>query len=178
MPSTPKTKATGGIKGAENGSGGRKFCNQIELNPERGGIRKESLLLKIPDNEKVPELMKNKHRTVIINIGGVDYRSKITNFSKFPASRLGKIVRASTTKEILKLCDGYIPGSPPILYFDKNDQNFSSILDIYRMNELHVCGQNCALVTQEDLAFWGIDELAMEPCCALKSQMEKDVLRH
>ena len=121
--------------------------------------------------------MKNKHRTVIINIGGGDYRSKITNFSKFPASRLGKIVRASTTKEILKLCDGYIPGSPPILYFDKNDQNFSSILDIYRMNELHVCGQNCALVTQEDLAFWGIDELAMEPCCALKSQMGKDVLR-
>ena len=117
---------------------------------------------------RIPEILKNKHRTVVINIGGIDYRSKISNFSKFPASRLGKIFRAKTTDEILKLCDGYIPGAPPILFFDKNDQNFSAILDMYRMNQLHVCGQNCALVTQEDLAFWGIDELQMEPCCALK----------
>ena len=117
---------------------------------------------------QVPEILKNEHRTVVINIGGIDYRSKISNFSKFPASRLGKITRAKTTEEILKLCDGYIPGAPPILFFDKNDQNFSAVLDMYRMNQLHVCGQNCALVTQEDLAFWGIDELQMEPCCALK----------
>ena len=117
---------------------------------------------------QVPEILKNEHRTVVINIGGIDYRSKISNFSKFPGSRLGKIVRAKTTDDILKLCDGYIPGAPPILFFDKNDQNFSAILDMYRMNQLHVCGQNCALVTQEDLAFWGIDELQMEPCCALK----------
>ena len=113
-------------------------CNQIGFNTGREGIRKESLLLRIPDNEKVPELMKNKHRTVIINIGGVDYRSKITNFSKFPASRLGKIVRASTTQEILKLCDGYIPGSPPILYFDKNDQNFISFYFYPNIFEIEV----------------------------------------
>ena len=117
---------------------------------------------------KVPEMMRNKHRTVVINVGGIDYRSKITNFSKYPASRLGKIFRAPKTEDILKLCDGYIPGSPPILFFDRNDQNFSSVLDMYRMNQLHICGQNCALVTQEDLAFWGIDEMVMEACCALK----------
>ena len=26
----------------------------------------------------------------------------------------------------------------------------------------------CAMVFKTDLEFWGIDELAMEPCCALK----------
>ena len=116
----------------------------------------------------VPEISRNKWRTVVINVGGVDYRSKISNFSKYPASRLGKIFRAKTKEEILLYCDGYKPGNPPVIYFDRNDQNFSAIIDCYRMEELHICGQNCALVIQEDLAFWGIDELFLEPCCSLK----------
>jgi hypothetical protein len=28
--------------------------------------------------------------------------------------------------------------------------------------------QACALVLKADLAYWGIDELFMDPCCALK----------
>ena len=130
---------------------------------------KTPMTLEVPKPRKsLAEIMKNNHRTVVINVGGVDYRSRITNFTKYPASRLGKISRAPNTEAILALCDGYIPGAPPILYFDRNDQNFSAIMNIYRMGQLHICGQNCALVTQEDLAFWGIDELFMESCCALK----------
>ena len=84
-------------------------------------------------DENLSELARNKFRTVIINCGGVDYRSKIANFSKHPASRLGKIFRAKTKEEILNHCDGYIPGNPPIIYFDRNDQNFSAIIDCYRI---------------------------------------------
>ena len=61
---------------------------------------------------------------------------------------MGKIFRAKTTEEILEYCDGYKPGNPPVIYFDRNDQNFNSIIDCYRMGELHVCSQNCSLVTQ------------------------------
>lgn len=32
----------------------------------------------------------------------------------------------------------------------------------------HLTSTGCALVLQKDLEFWGIDELMMEPCCALK----------
>ena len=94
------------------------------------------------------ELKRNKWRTVVINVGGVCYRSKISNFSKYPASRLGKIFRAKSTSEILEQCDGYKPGNPPVIFFDRNDQNFTAIIDSYRMGELHVCAQNCSLVTQ------------------------------
>ena len=32
----------------------------------------------------------------------------------------------------------------------------------------HLTSTGCALVLQKDLEYWGIDELMMEPCCALK----------
>ena len=99
-------------------------------------------------DDSLSEIKRNKWRTVIINVGGVCYRSKISNFSKYPASRLGKIFRAKSTSEILEHCDGYKPGNPPVIFFDRNDQNFTAIIDSYRMGELHVCAQNCSLVTQ------------------------------
>ena len=40
--------------------------------------------------------------------------------------------------------------------------------DIYRTNMFHLTSTGCALVLQKDLEYWGIDELMMEPCCALK----------
>ena len=108
----------------------------------------EKAPIKKIDEENLSEIKRNHWRTVVINVGGVKYRSKISNFSKYPASRLGKIFRARTTNEILEYCDGYKPGNPPMIYFDRNDQNFNSIIDCYRMGELHVCSQNCSLVTQ------------------------------
>ena len=33
----------------------------------------------------------------------------------------------------------------------------------------------CALVLQKDLEYWSIDELTMEPCCALKYYPQIDV---
>ena len=42
------------------------------------------------------------------------------------------------------------------------------ISDIYRTNMFHLTSTGCALVLQKDLEYWGIDELMMEPCCALK----------
>ena len=43
-----------------------------------------------------------------------------------------------------------------------------SFSDIYRTNMFHLTSTGCALVLQKDLEYWGIDELMMEPCCALK----------
>ena len=44
----------------------------------------------------------------------------------------------------------------------------NSFSDIYRTNMFHLTSTGCALVLQKDLEYWGIDELMMEPCCALK----------
>ena len=39
----------------------------------------------------------------------------------------------------------------------------------------HLSSIGCALVLQKDLEYWGIDELMMEPCCALKYYPEIEI---
>ena len=87
---------------------------------------------------------------------------------RYPTSRLGKIAMASSRHQITALCDGYIPGHPPIIFFFRNPQNFQVILDIYRRREIHVCESSCPLTTEEEFEFWGLGEIFLQPCCALK----------
>eukprot|EP00095_Tigriopus_kingsejongensis_P007020 maker-scaffold232_size243569-snap-gene-1.25 protein:Tk07020 transcript:maker-scaffold232_size243569-snap-gene-1.25-mRNA-1 annotation:"potassium voltage-gated channel protein shab-like isoform x5" len=47
--------------------------------------------------------------------------------------------------------------------------------DVYRTNMFHLSSIGCALVLQKDLEYWGIDELMMEPCCALKYYPEIEI---
>ena len=39
----------------------------------------------------------------------------------------------------------------------------------------HLSAIGCALVLQKELEYWGIDELMMEPCCALKYYPEIEI---
>ena len=47
----------------------------------------------------------------------------------------------------------------------------------YLQGLFHMSEGGCALVLQKDLEYWSIDELTMEPCCALKYYPEVDVLQ-
>lgn len=40
----------------------------------------------------------------------------------------------------------------------------------------HISENGCALVLQKDLEYWLLDELIMEPCCALKYFPKIEVL--
>ncbi|TRY71529.1 hypothetical protein TCAL_11941 [Tigriopus californicus] len=105
---------------------------------------------------------------LIINVGGMPFKVLKSNFSTLPRTRLSRLVRAVSSQEILALCDGYTPGPLPEFYFNRNWTSFNSILDFYRMGTLHLTVDTCAMVFKDDLAFWGIDELYLDPCCALK----------
>ena len=77
-------------------------------------------------------------RSVVVNISGKEFRTKMRHLRRYPSSRLGKIAMAKTKAEVLELCDGFIPGSPPIIFFFRNPVNFQVILDVYRRREMHV----------------------------------------
>ena len=70
--------------------------------------------------------------------------------------------------KFLELCEEFIPGELPEYFFDRNQDNFPSILDMYRNGIFHMSGKGCALVLQKDIEYRGVDDLTMEPCCALK----------
>ncbi len=57
---------------------------------------------------------------------------------------------------------------PSEYFFDVTWVGFNSILGVYRTGTLHLTSGVCALVTKTELEYWGIDELLLEPCCALK----------
>ena len=81
---------------------------------------------------------------------------------RFPATRLGKLMRANTVEKILELCEEFVPGEVrpqlttdqvllmgcvevPEYFFDKNPENFPAILDMYRTSTFHTTESGCAL---------------------------------
>ena len=105
---------------------------------------------------------------IVLNVGGMSFRVMRSNFAILPRTRLSRIVRAYTEAQILELCDSYVDGPIKEFYFNRNWTTFNSILDFYRIGTLHLTVDTCAMVFKDDLAFWGIDELYLDPCCALK----------
>jgi len=108
------------------------------------------------------------NKAIILDVGGKKHKIRMDNFNIYPNTRLGKLVKAKKLEEILDLCDDFCPGQPPEYFFDRSWHSFNSILDIYRTGLLHLNNDMCALVLQKDLEYWQIDELILEPCCALK----------
>ena len=72
--------------------------------------------------------------TVVVNISGKEFRTRMRHLRRYPNSRLGKIAMATSRGQILSLCDGYIPGQPPIIFFYRNPQNFQGQAMVQRDN--------------------------------------------
>ena len=86
---------------------------------------------------------------VILDVGGEKFIALKRTLARLPTTRLGKLVRAQSVRfpvlwtqswygqlwyfsKILEYCDEFFPGETLEYFFDKNPENFTSILDIYR----------------------------------------------
>ena len=70
-----------------------------------------------------------------------------------------------------KYCDEFVLA----YFFDQNPDNCPAILNMYQTNKFHTTDRGSALVLQRDLEYWAIDDMTMEPCCALKYFPEVDI---
>ena len=93
-------------------------------------------------------------KTVILDVGGERFTATRATLLHFPTTRLGKLMRAASMESVLNLCDEFTPGNPPEYFFDRNPDNFHSILNMYRTGKFHTQGRGCALVLQRDIEYW------------------------
>ena len=72
----------------------------------------ETLMISIPDKRE-------ENRTVLLNMRGKKHKIRVVHFEAHPDTRLGRLLKATDVKEILKLCDNFFPGQPPEYFFDR-----------------------------------------------------------
>ena len=107
---------------------------------------------------------------VIFIVGGDTFKTIKSHFTKWPQSRLSRLINAENSDDIMKLCDEFFVDSKGIntYTFYRNPDHFNTILDIYRNQEVHCIKHCCTLTTKEELEYYGSDDLAMELCCGSK----------
>ena len=158
-------------------------ANRSQYDEEDGKINNKSEPGRSTENQKkckpLLEMVMHPKHWVIIDIGGERFQAQRSIFLGYPSTRLGKLMHASSVQEILKYCEEFVPGNPPEYFFDRNPETFPGILDMYRTGTFHVPegGRSCAFVMRRDFTYWGLDELDMEACCALKYYPEIEVCR-
>ena len=109
----------------------------------------------LTDISSRPNVAKDR---VIINVGGIRHETYLSTLKVVPDSRLAWIAEnASKQAE-------YDPENNEY-FFDRHPSVFASILNYYRTGKLHCPSDVCGPLFEEELTFWGIDELQMEPCC-------------
>ncbi|XP_060050916.1 potassium voltage-gated channel subfamily C member 2 isoform X4 [Erinaceus europaeus] len=71
------------------------------------------------------------------------------------------------------------PGGDPLggsreFFFDRHPGVFAYVLNYYRTGKLHCPADVCGPLFEEELAFWGIDETDVEPCCWMTYRQHRD----
>ncbi|CAK6450493.1 unnamed protein product [Pipistrellus nathusii] len=100
---------------------------------------------------------------LILNVGGMRHETYISTLRAFPGTRLYKLTEPPP------------PGTPaaqgpPVreFFFDRNPELFGYVLGYYRTRQLHCPANVCRDVLEEELAYWGLAEAPLAPCCWLK----------
>jgi len=115
------------------------------------------------------DVSEDRSQLLCFNVGGKKYFVLRRNFDRFPETKLALLVRCKSACERMKMCDRYTEGEIPEYFFDRSWKGFNDILDVYRLGRLHLnSGGFCAIRIRALIDYWQIDELLLDPCCALK----------
>ena len=115
-----------------------------------------------PKLSLVPRLSESSNRKysnkIIINVGGVRFETYKTTLKSIPDTRLSWLTdNASHNPDFDPISKEY--------FFDRHAGIFSMILNYYRTGKLHAPMDVCGPAFEEELAYWGLDETQIEPCC-------------
>lgn len=137
--------------------------------------RLSSSLSELPPNPRIVARIRAKTKRVLLNVGGQKHECLWTTLGRLPHSRLGRLRQALTHEAIMELCDDY-DVIENTYFFDRHPRSFGAVLNFYRTGKLHLIEDVCVLSFGDDLDYWGIDELYMEPCCQQRYYQKKESL--
>ncbi|XP_067124722.1 potassium voltage-gated channel protein Shab-like [Centruroides vittatus] len=103
---------------------------------------------------------------VVLMVGGSRFETKWESLKTLPNSRLGRAGHSQTVNQLLRYCNRYHLEENKII-FDRHPRFFDSILNLYQTGKFHV-DKVCIAGLSEELVFWGIEEMRLEPCCQMR----------
>ncbi|XP_030638638.1 potassium voltage-gated channel subfamily S member 2-like [Chanos chanos] len=100
-----------------------------------------------------------------INVGGFKKLLLSNMLSRFPETRLARLLRCQSKESILELCDDY-DDTEREFYFDRNPALFPYVLNFYNTGRLHVMAELCIFSFSQEIEYWGINEFFIDSCCS------------
>uniref|UniRef100_A0A673YE58 Potassium voltage-gated channel subfamily C member 4 n=1 Tax=Salmo trutta TaxID=8032 RepID=A0A673YE58_SALTR len=100
-------------------------------------------------------------KKVVINVGGMRHETYMGTLKSLPVTRLAKLM-------------DHDPSDDPEFFFDRHPGVFSNVLNYYRTGKLHCPKDVCGPLFEEELAFWGVDKVDVEPCCWITFCQHRD----
>ncbi|XP_056319594.1 potassium voltage-gated channel subfamily C member 4 [Danio aesculapii] len=109
---------------------------------------------------------------IIINVGGTRHETYRSTLRTIPGSRLAWL--ADTDSQVNPDADTGQAHPNSEFFFDRHPGIFAYVLNYYRTGKLHCPADVCGPLFEEELAFWGIDETDVEPCCWMTYRQHRD----
>ncbi|KAM9321669.1 voltage-gated potassium channel KCNC4-like [Gastrophryne carolinensis] len=103
---------------------------------------------------------------ITINVGGTRHETYRSTLRTLPGTRLAWLADPDSDLEA--------EPQPNEYFFDRHPGIFSYVLNYYRTGKLHCPADICGPLFEEELAYWGIDETDVEPCCWMTYRQHRD----
>ncbi|XP_041648812.1 potassium voltage-gated channel subfamily S member 2-like [Cheilinus undulatus] len=107
-----------------------------------------------------------------INVGGFKKHLQSDTLSRFPDTRLARLLHCQSKESILELCDDY-DDIEKEFYFDRNPALFPYVLNFYNTGRLHFMAELCIFSFSQEIEYWGINEFFIDSCCSSTYQDKK-----
>ena len=107
---------------------------------------------------------------VLLNVGGVTYRTTYATLHNYPNSRLGRLTTSDSSYD----------AEEEEFYFDRNHGFFEYVLEFYRTGVLHIPKTVCSEMIRNEMEFWEISFDRIGSCCLdaySNERMDKETLK-
>lgn len=108
---------------------------------------------------------------IVINVGGTRHETYKSTLRTLPGTRLAWLAEPDAQVSTDSVAE---PPSAAEFFYDRHPGIFAYVLNYYRTGKLHCPADVCGPLFEEELAFWGIDETDVEPCCWMSYRQHRD----